>query len=83
MTIMLHKDRRKATRAFNLTRFTDQNGRHVELRKNKLPRGKLWRRLHNIDHTFNANKAMDEIKHVVAEIHLELDKKMNEQGHDA
>ena len=37
------------TKAYNLTRYEDQNGNLVEVRKNRLPRGKTFKRLHDIE----------------------------------
>ena len=49
MTILLHKDHDKRTKAYNLQRYKDQNGNWVELHKNKRPRGKVFMRLHDVE----------------------------------
>ena len=50
MTIVITKGYKGATDAYNLTRHKDQNGTYVTLRKNKLPRGSVWHRLHSVEH---------------------------------
>ena len=41
----LHQDISRRAKCYNLTRYKNQNGKWVELRKNKMPRGNVWRRL--------------------------------------
>ena len=62
MTYIIHKDLSKQTKAYNIRRFKDQNGRSVEVRGNRLPRGKAFETLSRIQWRAMGSRLSDALK---------------------